>query len=571
MWETLAQKIATINDLIGGVVWGAPFLILIVGTGVWLTARSGWFQVRRARHIARRTLLAIFQRGDATRSKDSTSISQFQALSTALAATIGTGNIAGVATAVAIGGPGAVFWMWVSAFFGMMTKFAEATLAIYYRRRNDRGEWSGGAMYYLEAGLRGKQYIGKLGRPLALTFAAFCALAAFGIGNMTQVNSIASAMQASFSVPPLATGIALTVLVALVLAGGLKAVGRVTEKLVPFMALFYIVAAIIIFFMNAHQIPYVFSSIFRGAFETRALAGGAGGWACTRAVTLGIRRGVFSNEAGLGSSAMVHAAADVREPVQQGMWGIFEVFVDTIVVCTLTAFILLSASAYAPPLREALQNITTQPQYVRIGRADAGVQPLIDARDAQVPLGDDFIYTRVMTVQGVAELDVAGNPVPDEYGNPVLKAVEFRQVEGVPLVTYAFAQHFGPVAGKLLAVCVLLFAFSTVLGWSFYGTKAAEYLLGTRVALWYKLLFVGFILIGATMNLRLAWDISDTLNGLMALPNLIGVLALSGTVTELTRNYIKRRIGADTTLEPMLSVYPDIQAAQRKALQSEEG
>lgn len=569
MWEAPSQKIAEINDLIGGVVWGAPFLILIVGTGVWLTARTGWFQVRRARHVARHTLLAIFQRGDATRSKDAKSISQFQALSTALAATIGTGNIAGVATAVAIGGPGAVFWMWVSAFFGMMTKFAEATLAIYYRRRNDRGEWSGGAMYYLDEGLRGKKYIGKAGRPLALLFAAFCALAAFGIGNMTQVNSIASAMQASFGVPPLATGIALTVLVALVLAGGLKAIGGVAEKLVPFMALFYIVAATIVFFMNLHQIPYVFSSIFRGAFETRALAGGAGGWACARAVTLGIRRGVFSNEAGLGSSAMAHAAADVREPVQQGMWGIFEVFVDTIVVCTLTAFILLSASAYAPPLGEALKNITTQPQYVRIG--DAGAQPLIDARDAQVPLGDDFIYTRVLTVRGVAELDAAGKPVPDEYGKAVLKAVEFKQVEGVPLVTYAFAQHFGPAAGKLLAACVLLFAFSTVLGWSFYGTKAAEYLLGTRVAPWYRLLFVGFILIGATMNLTLAWNISDTLNGLMALPNLIGVLALSGTVTRLTRNYIKRRIDGDSTLEPMLSAHPDIQAAQREALQSEEG
>ncbi|MEG0145541.1 MAG: sodium:alanine symporter family protein [Clostridia bacterium] len=605
MWERIVQGIANVNRAVNGVVWGVPFLILIMGTGILMTVRTGFFQVIRAKLVTSRTFLAIFRKGSVTTSKDHKAISQFQALSTALAATIGTGNIAGVATAVAIGGPGAVFWMWISAFFGMMTKYSEATLAVYYRKRNDQGEWSGGAMYCLDEGLKGRKVIGKLGRPLAILFALFCAIAAFGIGNMTQVNSIASSMESAFSIPPLATGIVLAIIAALVIIKGIKAIGSVAEKLVPFMALFYIVGSLIIFFMNFDQIPYVFSSIFKDAFNFRSVAGGVGGVVMMRAVTMGFKRGVFSNEAGLGSSAMAHASADVREPAQQGMWGIFEVFVDTIIVCTLTAFTILSATTGAMPVADALKNITTDVQYVQLADQDADVYagrmvPLIDSEYNQVlsksvkvseggttqgkaygkdvmldnltlaATGEsDFIYTNVMTMQGIARKDASGNPVVDEAGNPVIEGVEFKAVEGVPLVTFAFSQRFGDMAGKLLSIAVLLFAFSTVLGWAFYGSKATEYLLGGKAALVYKVIFVGFIVVGATMSLGLAWDIADTLNGLMALPNLIGVLALSGVVVKITRNYIRRRVYGEP-IEPILSAYPDIQAEQAAKLAAGE-
>lgn len=602
MWDSIVNGIASVNGKINGVVWGVPFLILIIGTGILLTVRTGFFQIVRAKLVNRETFLAIFRNKNVTKSTDKKAISQFQALSTALAATIGTGNIAGVATAVAIGGPGAVFWMWISAFFGMMTKFSEATLGIYYRKRNDHGEWSGGAMYYIDEGFKNKPVLKYIGKPLAILFAAFTALAAFGIGNMTQVNSIASSMQASFSVPPIATGIVLAVLAALVIIKGIKGIGSVTEKMVPFMAVFYIIGALVIFFMNFKQIPYVFSSIFKDAFSFRSIAGGVGGVVMMRAVTMGFKRGVFSNEAGLGSSSMAHSSADVREPVAQGMWGIFEVFVDTIIVCTLTAFVLLSSTTGATPVAEALKNITPDVQYVQIAEETADVYagrevPLVDAEynqalntakagvpaTAQAPLTldalyveptgeSDFIYTNVMTMKGIPQKDEAGNPVLDEAGNPVIGSVVFEKLEGVPLVTYAFSQHFGSFAGKLLAIAVLLFAFSTVLGWSFYGAKATEYLLGIKATLWYKIIFVLFIIVGSTISLGLAWDIADTLNGLMALPNLIGLVFLSGTVVKITRNYVKRRITkTDPNLKPMLSAYDDIQASQEEALKKELG
>ena len=608
MWDWIGSGIARVNGVVNSVVWGAPFLILILGTGVLMSWRTGFFQVVRARLVARKTFLAIFRRGEVTRSGDRHAISQFQALSTALAATIGTGNIAGVATAVAIGGPGAVFWMWISAFFGMMTKYAEAVLAVYYRKRNISGEWCGGAMYYLEEGLKGKRGIGRFARPLAVLFAAFCALAALGIGNMTQANSIAASMQSAFGVPPVITGLAAAAAAGLVILKGIGAIGKLTEKLVPFMALFYIVGSLAIFLMNARQIPYVFSSILRGAFDPQAVFGGVGGTVLMRAVSMGFKRGVFSNEAGLGSSAMAHACADVREPVQQGMWGIFEVFVDTILVCTLTAFTLLSATTNALPLGEALEHITTQAQYVQIADAQAQVYagrqaPLIDAhynrimptRAAVLEGGairgtaygktlcfeglaftptreEDFICTNVMTLRGVPQSDASGQEMTDENGNPLIAALEFKAVEGVPLVTYAFSQRFGEAAGKVLSVAVLLFAFSTMLGWSFYGARAVEYLLGPRVVAAYKVLFVALILVGALISLDLAWAISDTLNGLMALPNLVGVAALSGVVARLTRNYTRRRItGQAVDEEPMLSAYPDIQRRQVHALEREMG
>lgn len=487
--EKVVELITVINSKIHGLVWGVPMLVLILGTGIYMSVRTGFFQFTRLKLVFNQTLFAIFKKKSVTKTKDKEAITQFQALSTALAATIGTGNIAGVATAISMGGPGAVFWMWVSAFFGMMTSYAENVLGIYFRRKNPKGEWSGGPMYYLEHGVGSKT--------LAVLFALFCALASFGIGNITQVNSISSALKESFGIPALATGIGLAVLVALIVVGGIKRIGQTTEKLVPFMALMYIVGAIAVILLNIHAVPGVFKLIFRDAFGLNAVAGGVSGAVMKHMVTMGLKRGVFSNEAGLGSAVMVNSASNVKEPAVQGMWGIFEVFVDTIVVCTLTALVILST----------------------------GVVGTIGSSGAVL--------------------------------------------DGVPLVSAAFSHGFGQLAGKFVSVAILLFAFSTVLGWSYYGEKAVEYLLGSRAVIGYKVLFVLVVVLGATMDLTLVWSIADTLNGLMAIPNLIGVLLLSGIVIKITNNYIGRHLKGSNE-RPMLSVDPEIQRMQEIAVGEED-
>ncbi|QSX09400.1 alanine:cation symporter family protein [Alkalibacter rhizosphaerae] len=489
--EGFINSVTSINSTINSLVWGVPMLVLIISTGIYMTVRTKFFQVRRAKHVNDETFKAIFTKKSVTKSKDEKSISQFQALSTALAATIGTGNIAGVATAITVGGAGAVFWMWISAFFGMMTNFSENVLGIYYRKKNKKGEWSGGPMYYLENGLKDKKGLHGFSKPLAVIFALFCMLASFGIGNMTQVNSIASALEGSFGVPPLATGLVVAAVASLVIVGGIKRIGQVTERIVPFMALAYILGSVVIMIVNAAMIPEVFGEIFTKAFGFDAVAGGISGAMVRQAITMGFKRGVFSNEAGLGSSVMVHSSSDVKEPVIQGMWGIFEVFFDTIIVCTLTAFVILSTGAL-------------------------------------------------------------------ETGE-----------SGVPLVSAAFTHGFGGFAGEFVSLAILLFAFSTILGWSFYGTKAAEYLFGSGFTIVYKVLFIIFIVIGATMSLDLVWNISDTLNGLMAIPNLIGVLLLSNTVLRITADYVDRNIRKKKGTEaPLLSAYEDLNREQAKDLVS---
>ena len=606
--DRIVEIITSVNSAVNGVVWGIPMLVLIISTGIYMTVRTGFFQITKIKHWANETFLAIFKKRSVTKTKEKKAISQFQALSTALAATIGTGNIAGVATAIAVGGPGAVFWMWLSAFFGMMTNYSENVLGIFYRKKNDHGEWSGGAMYYINEGLKDRKGFRHIAKPLAVLFSIFCVLASFGIGNMTQVNSISSAMKSNFNIPTIVTGIALAVIAALVIVGGIKRIASVTEKLVPFMALFYIIGCLIIFFSNFHQIPYVFSSIFSNAFNFGAIAGGVGGYIIKRAVTMGFKRGVFSNEAGLGSSVMVHSASDVKEPGVQGMWGIFEVFFDTIIVCTLTSFVILSSPAESKTFNEAMQSISTEAQYFEIHTAsDGSVVNLIDdnvnalyktapenaaegtyteyaaktvyGQDLTVKLlnadaasgESDFTYANVMEIRGVQGKNADGTLMTDENGNPVITSVKIAEVNGVPLVTYAFSLRLGSLAGKILAVAILLFAFSTVLGWSFYGTKALEYLFGTKATIVYKVIFVLFVIVGCTMNLSLAWDIADTLNGLMAVPNLIGVLLLSATVIRITGNYVRRKIRKTNPDEtPMLSVYSDIQAEQAAKLAEEE-
>lgn len=604
----IIDQISRVNGVINNWVWGIPMLVLIIFTGVWMTLRTGFFQVVRAKVVSNETFFAIFKKKHVTKTKEKKAISQFQALTTALAATIGTGNIAGVATAIAIGGPGAIFWMWVSAFFGMMTSFSENVLGIYYRRKNSDGEWSGGAMYYLQDGLGQKKGMKKVAKVLAILFAVFCVLASFGIGNMTQVNSISDAMYTNFDIPKLTTGIVLAIITALVLVGGIKRIGRVTEKLVPFMALGYIVVALIIFISNYGQIPYVFGSIFRSAFNFSAVGGGVGGYVIKRAITMGFKRGVFSNEAGLGSAVMVNSASDVKEPVVQGMWGIFEVFFDTIVVCTLTAFVLLSSNAEAPSQAKVFANLTTEEQTFKISDKEGEIN-LIDeeynlptiATDSsgnaklytEIPKGkscvevtaygntyyaeakegkseEDYIYTNVMSIKANAAKNSDGKVLKDEAGNIIVDSVTVSQINGVSLVSYAFSFRFGDVAGKILAIAILLFAFSTVLGWSFYGTKAVEYLFGTKLTIIYKVIFVGFIVVGATLNLGLAWNIADTLNGLMAIPNLIAVLALSGTVVKITKNYTARKIKKDKQdIVPMLSAFDDIQKEHEEIVKAE--
>ena len=496
--DRFLEWVKTINDSVNGFVWGLPMLILLVGTGILMTFLTKWFQISHIGHWLKNTVGGIFKDKHVTAhtGKEDKQISQFQSLCTALAATIGTGNIAGVAAAIATGGPGAIFWMWIVAFFGMMTNFSENVLGIYYRRRNIRNEWCGGAMYYLRDGLGARKGFKHIGAVLAIMFSIFCVIASFGIGNMSQINSIATNIESAFTIPPYVTGIVLMVIAGLVILGGLKRIASVTETLVPFMAVAYIIGALIIFVSNIDQAGAVFTAIFKGAFGLKAAGGGIVGSGVAMAVQWGMKRGVFSNEAGLGSSVMVHSASNVREPVVQGMWGIFEVFADTLIVCTLTAFAVLSSG---------LVNLET----------------------------GEVISTNEKTA----------------------------------LVAEAFSTRFGSFGTAFIAIAILFFAFSTVLGWSQYGAKGFEYLFGTKAVKIYQTIFILFIICGATMSLELAWDLSDTFNGLMAIPNLIGVIALSGTVMKITKNYVDRKLkGKD--IKPMLSALDDIQAQHEKELSS---
>ena len=493
----MIEMITNVNNTINGVVWGWPALILLAFVGILMTCMTGFFQLGHFRHWMSNTIGAIFSDKHVTGHTRDRSISQFQSLCTALAATVGTGNIVGVAGAIATGGPGAVFWMWLIAFFGMMTNYSENVLGILYRRKDKKGEWHGGAMYYLRDGLGAKPGCKTIGAVLAVLFSFFCLLASFGIGNMSQVNSMVSNVHTAFGIPNIVTGIFLVVAVGSVIIGGLKRVARITEKLVPFMVVVYLIGSIIIILTHITAVPAVFVAIFKGAFSIQAVAGGGFGAGIALAMKMGFKRGVFSNEAGLGSSVMVHSSSNVKEPVRQGMWGIFEVFTDTIIVCTLTALTLLTS----------------------------------DAVD---------LSTGMLTAAGEA-------------------------VGSSSLMTYSFSQTFGVAGSSFIAIAILLFAYSTVLGWSHYGATACQYLFGEKSVLPYRVLFVIVVLAGSVMEAQLAWDISDTFNGLMMIPNLIGVMVLSPVVAKCTKNYIARVLKGEN-VKPMLSVFEDVQAEQEKNL-----
>ena len=522
----ILDSIAAANNAVNNVVWGVPALILLAFVGIMMTVRTKVFQLSHFAHWWKQTIGAVFVNKNVTSHTKDRSISQFQALCTALAATVGTGNIVGVSGAIMVGGPGAIFWMWVIAFFGMMTNYSENVLGIFYRRKNSKGEWSGGAMYYLRDGLGSRKGCHEIGIVLAVLFSAFCLLASFGIGNMTQVNAISGNIQTSFGVPTWITGVVVMLLVGLVVVGGLKRIAAVTEKIVPIMVVLYMIGAIVIFFLNISQIGNVFSAIFRFAFTPSAAVGGAVGFTVKLAIEQGMKRGVFSNEAGLGSSVMVHSNSNVKEPVKQGMWGIFEVFADTIIVCTLTAFVVLSSGVV----------------------------------DLDTGLTHKY-YNPTAITEEARFIDEA-----DSNGEAPEGTLELSKNN---LVSTAFSIRFGAFGSAFIALSVSLFAFSTVLGWSHYGTKAAEYLLGEKRTIPYRILFVLLVFGGAVMGDNLAWDLADTFNGLMMIPNLIGVIALSGIVVKITKNYTDRKF-RKAKVQPMLSAFPDIQKEQEEGLDEAE-
>lgn len=457
----MLSTIETINQVVNDFIWGVPAMVCIIGVGFYLSCRTGFLQIRKFSYAIQTTIGRMFRKRNASDG----ALTPFQAVCTALAATVGTGNIAGVAGAIAIGGPGAVFWMWVSAVLGMCTKFAEVTLAVYYRETNKEGDLVGGPMYYIKNGL------GKNWQFLAVLFSAFGVLTVFGTGNATQVNTITTAVNSALlscglisegavKTSNLIQGIIIAALVALILLGGVKRIGQVTEKLVPFMALLYIVLSVGIILFRIQALPSVIQAIFEGAFKPTAVTGGAVG-SLFMSMKKGVSRGIFSNEAGLGTGSIAHACADTRKPVKQGMFGIFEVFTDTIVICTLTALVILCS---------------------------------------QVPVG---------------------------YG----------QAAGAELTIQGFISVYGNWVSVFTAVAMCCFAFSTILGWGLYGARCIEFLFSEKVIKPFMVAYSLVAILGATADLGLMWNIAETFNGLMAIPNLIALFLLSGTVVKLTKEY----------------------------------
>lgn len=457
----MLQTIEAINNAVNNFIWGVPAMICIIGVGLFLSLRTRFLQIRKFPYAIRVTIGRMFRKKEASDG----AMTPFQAVCTALAATVGTGNIAGVAGAITIGGPGAVFWMWISALLGMCTKFAEVTLAVHFRERNEKGDLVGGPMYYIKNGLKQHWHW------LAFVFSAFGVLTVFGTGNATQVNTITAAInsallnyqlipESSVGTSNLIIGIAIAILVALVLLGGIKRIGRVTEKLVPFMALFYIVLAIGVVALNIDRVPQVFHDIVYGAFNPRSVTGGVVG-SFFMSMKKGVARGIFSNEAGLGTGSIAHACADTRKPVKQGFFGIFEVFTDTILICTLTALVILCSGA----------------------------------------------------------------------------SVTYGAAAGAELTIQGFTVTYGSWVSVFIAVAMCCFAFSTIIGWGLYGARCMEFLFSEKMIFPFMIVYALVAIVGATMDLGLLWSIAETFNGLMAIPNLIALFLLSGTVVRLVKEY----------------------------------
>ena len=472
---TWVDSALDLTERISALVWGAPLLILLVGTGLYLTISLRGLQFSKLGHSLYLALIRRREEGDGVEGD----ISHFQALMTALAATVGTGNIAGVATAIAVGGPGALFWMWMTGLVGMATKYSEAVLGVRFRVTDERGEMAGGPMYYLSRGIGG-----GLGRFLGGMFALFAAIAAFGIGNMVQSNSVADALQSSFGVPPLWTGIALTVLTGAVILGGIKSIGRVTAFFVPLMIVFYILGGLVVLAINWAAIPGMFVYVVRDAFSPAAATGGFLGASVMLAIRMGVARGLFSNESGIGTGGIAAAAAQTREPVTQALVSMTQTFIDTLVVCTITGFAIIATGA----------------------------------------------WTRIDPITGLG-------------------------FTGAPLTVEAFSTGLpGSWGGYIVSLGLAFFAYSTLLGWSYYGERNIEYLFGARAILPYRLVFIVAVFFGAwilavpgAVGFQLVWNFADIMNALMAFPNLVGLLLLSGVVVKETKDYFGRQRDAGAT------------------------
>ena len=452
----IMTKVEEIIKAIDGVVWGPIMLVFLIGMGLYLTIRMGFFQFRRFGYTMKNTLFSMFDKKQ--HQKDASGVSPFQAMATAMAGTIGTGSIAGLATAIVAGGPGAIFWMWVSALLGMVTKFSEIVLSIKFREKNEKGEWVGGPMYYLQNGLKKKW--------LAVLFAIFAMCACLGTGNATQSNSIAMAIESNFHVPMWITGIVLTVIAAAVILGGMRRIASVNEKLVPVMAVFYVVCAVVCLALNITKVPQAFKLIFQEAFNFKAAFGGVAGFGIMKAMQFGFSRGVFSNEAGLGSAPMAHAASSATDPVKQALWGMFEVFFTTIIICTLSGLIIITAGLYQTGL------------------------------------------------------------------------------DGAALSSASFNEILPGVGGIGVAIATVFFALSTILGWAYYGEVSIGYLTNKSktAVMVYRIIYVAFVFIGTVASLDVIWGFSSIMNGLMAIPNLIGVVGLITVVKEATKEHFNNQL-----------------------------
>lgn len=521
MWQSILNGITNITQAVNDVVWGWPVILLILGTGLLLSIRTGFLQVRKFGNSMNTTIIptirSIGRKPD--RQAGSNTVSQFEAFATAISGTVGTGNIVGVTAAILTGGPGAVLWMWVSAFFGMVTNYAENVLGLFYRKKDKNGNFSGGAFYYIENGLKRKGFFGIVVRILAYMAAIVCLFAAVGMSGV-QTNKISGALAGSlgpvFGISPdseaetlvkLLIGIIVAILAAVIIIGGIQRIGRVASKLIPLMSLLFIVLALITIFGHASLIGPAFSLIFRSAFGLRQAAGGILGYTFAVVIKKGMSRGVFSNEAGLGSSVIAHSASETREPVKQGLWGIFEVFFDTFVICTLTALMFITSN---------YQLITNTP-----------AEQLSELNDSTMSLS-------------------------------------------------MFSDNFGTFGTVAFCIILPLFAFTTIMAWSYYGEKACEFCFQwvknekarRRFVLVFKILYVLFIVAAAVISSKLIWDMDDMFNGLMALPNLIALIQLSGQVARITKNYYQRQKGMK--VEPMLSAYPDLNEEFRHDIEKNE-
>ncbi len=503
--SALLKGINFIND---NILWGIPMILAILCTGILLTLRTRALQVRKFGKAFSTTIVPTFKKmgkKDKKSSDGANTISQFEAFSAAISGTVGTGNIVGVTSAIISGGPGAVFWMWVSAFFGLMTKYSENVLGLYFRKRDKDGNISGGPMYYISGGL-GLKWLGMI-------FAVCCMLAAVGMG-MVQANSISGTLQSSIggsdksvrNIVSIVVAAVVVILTALIVIGGIKRIGKVASLIVPFMTVLFIVMALTIIFTNFTAIPTAFALIFKGAFSFKSVVGGILGYTIMMSMRYGFARGIFSNEAGLGSSVIAHSASETKEPVRQGLWGIFEVFFDTFVICTLTAITLLTTS-------------------IKTGKYD---------------------FT-----------DIAGNAAAGLNKNTV--------------AMFAFTERFGTVGSVVFSIVLPLFAFTTILAWAYYGEKAIEYLAGkgSKIAAnIFKVLYVGLLAVGALVSSDLVWALDDMFNAMMALPNLIALILMSGLIVKISKNYFDRKKGLD--VEPMLSAYPELNAELASKLTDED-